>query len=56
MHAGLLRPDSAPAPAFDEAASVAAELAARGVTSFAEAADVTDPAAVPAFVERAHEG
>ena len=32
---------------------VAAELAARGVTSFAEAADVTDPAAVPAFVERA---
>ncbi len=28
MHAGLLRPDSAPAPAFDEAAQVARELAA----------------------------
>ncbi len=28
MHAGLLRPDSAPAQAFDEAAQVAAELAA----------------------------
>ncbi|MEY4698352.1 MAG: hypothetical protein RIT14_2780 [Pseudomonadota bacterium] len=28
MHAGLLRPDSAPAPAFDEAAEVARELAA----------------------------
>lgn len=27
MHAGLLRPDSAPAPAFDEAAQVARELA-----------------------------
>lgn len=27
MHAGLLRPDSAPAPALDEAARVAAELA-----------------------------
>lgn len=27
MHAGLLRPDSAPAPAFDEAAVVARELA-----------------------------
>ncbi len=28
MHAGLLRPDSAPAPAFDEVAQVARELAA----------------------------
>lgn len=28
MHAGLLRPDSVPAPAFDEAAQVARELAA----------------------------
>jgi beta-galactosidase len=28
MHAGLLRPDSAPAPAFDEAGQVATELAA----------------------------
>ncbi len=28
MHAGLLRPDSAPAPAFDEVARVARELAA----------------------------
>ncbi len=28
MHAGMLRPDSAPAPAHDEAARVAAELAA----------------------------
>lgn len=28
MHAGLLRPDSAPAPAFDEAAEVARELSA----------------------------
>jgi beta-galactosidase len=28
MHAGLLRPDSAPAPAFDEAAQVIQELAA----------------------------
>ncbi|MBC2668995.1 SDR family NAD(P)-dependent oxidoreductase [Novosphingobium piscinae] len=33
--------------------SIAAELAARPVTSLAEVADVTDPAAVPAFVERA---
>jgi 3-oxoacyl-[acyl-carrier protein] reductase len=33
--------------------TVAAELSAKGITSFAEAADVTDPAAVPTFVERA---
>ncbi|MBU6266494.1 MAG: SDR family oxidoreductase [Sphingomonadales bacterium] len=32
---------------------IAGELAARPVKSLAEAADVTDPAAVPAFVERA---
>jgi len=32
---------------------IAGELAARPIRSFAEAADVTDPAAVPAFVERA---
>lgn len=32
---------------------IAAELAARPVKSFAEALDVTDAAAVPAFVERA---
>ena len=39
MHAGLLRPDSAPAPAFEEARQVAGEIGAGEARSAASAAD-----------------